>query len=167
MAIQGASPEERRVTPHLVVRDAERAVEFYRDAFGAIELYRSPLPDGVGMHFHIRIGDSLFMVTDEMTGGANDEADQKFPVKLLSPQSLGGTSVVHELCVDDADAWYERAVDAGAIPVLPLGDAFWGDRYGWIADPFGHLWAIASILETLTPDEIEERIMNMHGQHQC
>jgi PhnB protein len=163
MAIKGARSEHRRVTAHLLVRDAARAVEFYTRAFGAAELYRSAMPDGNGIHAHLKIGDSMVMVSDERPdSGEPGHADLPSPPR--SPQSLGGTSTVLELYVDDADAAFRRAVDAGATPTLPVSDTFWGDRYGWVTDPFGHIWALATVKEELTPDEVSARMREYAAQ---
>jgi PhnB protein len=160
MAIKGASGEKGRITPHLIVKDANAAVDFYRRALGATELYRSPLPGGMGVHVHLRIGHTMVMVTEEVPPRP-DEAELHKHVVLKSPQTLGGTCVVLELVVDDVDDAYRRAVDAGALPTLPLTDQFFGDRYGWVTDPFGHIWALATIKEELTPEEIERRLADM------
>ena len=162
MAIKGASAVCGTVTPHLIVRDSRAAVEFYKHAFGAIELYNSPLPMNSGMHFHLRINNTLVMVTDEMPADmidnqAEDSIDSQ--VMLRSPQTLGGATMLIELVVEDVDESYKRAVEAGAVPTLPVSDQFWGDRYGWITDPFGHIWAIATIKEELTPEQVQERMM--------
>ena len=167
MAIIGARGEDHRITPHLVVRDAERAVDFYERALGAVELYRSPLPGGAGMHFHLRIGRTMVMVTDEMPERAEDPGSPSSP--LRSPKTLGATTMVLELFVDDVDAAYERAVRAGGEPTLPVSDTFWGDRYGWITDPFGHVWALATVKEEITPEEIARRLVAMAAgaAHEC
>ena len=138
----------RSVTPHLVVRGAARAIEFYRRAFGAEEAMRIPSRDGQKvMHAELRIGDSLVFLNDE------------FPeMGARAPESLGGTPVTLHLYVQDADAVFARAVAAGARPLMPLQDMFWGDRYGKLADPFGHEWAIATHKEDLTPEEIGKRV---------
>ena len=136
------------VTPHLVVRGAARAIEFYKRAFGAEEAMRMPSRDGQKvMHAELRIGDSLVFLNDE------------FPeMGARAPESLGGTPVTLHLYVQDADAVFARAVAAGARPLMPLQDMFWGDRYGKLADPFGHEWAIATHKEDLTPEEIGKRV---------
>lgn len=157
MAIQGAMPEKGRLTPHLIVRNAALAADFYRRALGAEELYSSPLPGGIGLHVHLKIGDTMVMVTDETPENFSAENFGG----LRSPQSLGGTSSLVEIVVDDVDAAFRRAVDAGATPTMPVEDAFWGDRYGWITDPFGHIWALATIQEVLTSAQVEERMMAM------
>lgn len=135
------------ITPHLVVNGAAKAVEFYKEVFGA-EVVRpiSTTTDGKVMHAHLKIGDTQLMMADE------------FPMsRARSPQSLGGSAVVLNLYVADVDATWKRALDHGAQVVFPLADQFWGDRYGQIQDPFGHIWALATHTEDLTPAEIEAR----------
>jgi uncharacterized glyoxalase superfamily protein PhnB len=133
------------VTPHLVVRDARAALDFYGRAFGAEEVSRMPGPDGRLMHSHIRIGDSPLFVVDE------------FPEwGALGPQGDQSPVTIH-LCVEDADATFARAVEAGATPVMPVDLTFWGDRYGKLLDPFGHHWSIATRVEDLTPEQMAER----------
>ncbi len=156
MAIRGGRPDTRQISPHLMVRDGEGAVAFYERAFGAQELYRSPMPDGQGIHAQLRIYESVVLITTE------SEGHPEVPVR--SPQTLGGTGTILELYVDDADAAIKRAVDAGAAETMPASDIFFGDRYGWVIDPFGHLWALASVKETLTPEEIDDRMKRMIGQ---
>jgi PhnB protein len=172
MAIKGASASCGSVTPHLIVRDSREAVEFYKRAFGAVELYSSPLPMGSGMHFHLRINNTFVMVTDEMPADmVDDQAEENIDsqVVLRSPQTLGGATMLLELLVEDVDESYKRAVDAGAVPTLPVSDQFWGDRYGWITDPFGHIWAIATIKEELTPEQVNERMVQFmtETRHGC
>ena len=135
------------ITPHLVVRGAGRAIEFYERAFGAEELMRMPGPDGKSiMHAELRIGDSIVFLSDE------------FPdMGCRSPQSLGGTATALHLYVEDVDAAFKRAVEAGATVRMPVADMFWGDRYAKIADPFGHEWGMGTHKENLTPDEIRKR----------
>ncbi|HEY7530776.1 MAG TPA: VOC family protein [Gemmatimonadota bacterium] len=153
MAIQGARPHDRRITPHLFVRDAAAAIEFYRRAFGARELYRSPMPGGAGLHAQLRIADSTVMVSDE----SPDHPE----LGLASPETRGGASVALELYVPDVDTAYRRAVDAGATATCPPFDAFFGDRYGQLRDPWGHVWALAQRQETLTPEQVAERMQGM------
>jgi uncharacterized glyoxalase superfamily protein PhnB len=169
MAIKGARPANGTITPHLVVRNAKEAVEFYKRAFGAVELYSSPLPFGSGMHFHLRVASTLVMVTDEMPPGMVEKEGEESidsQVVLRSPQSLGGTSMVLELIVDDVDAAHKRAVEAGAVPTLPVSDQFWGDRYGWVTDPYGHMWALATVKEELTPEQVQERMLRLMAEAQ-
>ena len=162
MAIKGAHNKHPQITPHLVVQNARAAVEFYRRAFGAEVVYESKLPFGDGMHFHVRLGGSVFMVTDEMPGG-DDEESKNLPSRLRAPRSVGGTTALLEIYVDDADVSFDRAVREGAHPSLPMHDAFWGDRYGWVTDPFGHIWALATMKDILEPEEIEQRMAAMFG----
>jgi PhnB protein len=156
MAIRGARAADRTVTPHLLVRNASKAMDFYRRAFGAVELYRSPLPHMPGFHIKMRVGQTVVLLTDEIRPTADDPGHMMASVG--SPQTLCGTSVVLETYVDDVDAVYDRAVREGAKPTLPLSDAFWGDRYGWVTDPFGHVWGLATIREELTPQQVQQRM---------
>ncbi len=133
------------ITPHLVIRNAGEAIEFYKEAFGAEEICRMPGPDGKTiMHAEIKIGNSMLMMADEMPQ----------PGGHKSPQTLNGTTVNLCLYVEDCDKVFYRAVEAGASPIMPPADMFWGDRYGKVADPFGHEWAIATHKQDLTPEEI-------------
>ncbi len=135
------------VTPHLAVHGAAEAIEFYKKALGAREVARSAGPDGKSiMHAEIRIGDSAVFLADVFQG-----------MGPQSPKTLGNTSVVLNLYVEDADAVFDRAVKAGAQIVMPIANMFWGDRYGQVADPFGHVWAIATRTEDLTREEMNRR----------
>ncbi len=134
------------VTATLTVREAVKAIEFYKKAFDAKELYRFPGPDGKTiMHAEIMIGNSIVMLADEMP-----------QMGCRSPQSIGGTGSSIFLYVDDADSTFNRAVSAGAKPLMPMMDAFWGDRFGSIQDPFGHIWGISTRKKDMTPDEIKK-----------
>ncbi len=131
------------ITPHLVIRGAAEAIDFYKKAFGAEEIMRMPGPDGkTVMHAEIRIGDSPIMLCDE------------FPNRCVAPPSLKGTTVAIALYVPDADKVFQQAVDAGATVTMPMMDAFWGDRYGKVTDPFGHEWEISTHKQDLTPEQI-------------
>jgi PhnB protein len=152
MAVKGARPELGRVTPNLIVRGGRKAVEFYIRAFGATLLYESALPNGNGIHANLKVGQSMIMVTDE------PPPSPQGMIGVAAPESLGATSTILELYVDDVDGAYQRAVDAGAKPMMPVRNAFYGDRFGWVLDPFGHLWSLATVLEELTPDQINERM---------
>lgn len=133
------------VSPHLVVDNANEAIEFYKKAFGAKETARMPGPDGKSiMHAELKIGDSTVMLADE------------FPNGPKSAKALGGSSVVLHLYVDDVDTLYDRAVKAGAAVTFPLNDTFWGDRYGQVTDPFGHTWSLATHKQDLTAEQIAE-----------
>ena len=134
------------VTPYLRIQGAARALDFYRDAFGAVERDRMTMPDGRIGHAEITIGGSIVMLADE------------FPdMKIRGPQSLGGTSVALLLYVKDVDAAFERAVDAGAKLLRPVQDQFYGDRSGSIVDPFGHEWTLATHQEDLSTAEMKNR----------
>jgi len=122
------------VTPYLTVRGASDAIEFYKRAFGAEELDRRPAEDGVRlMHCHLKVNGSDVMMADE------------FP-EYGAGLGAGPSGVTLHLAVDDADAWFARATGAGATVVMPLEDTFWGDRYGMVRDPFGHVWAIGAAI---------------------
>jgi PhnB protein len=131
------------ITPHIVVQGAERAVAFYRDAFGAEEVSRIPVSDGRLMSVQLRIGDGLLHIADE------------FPeMGVLAPPSIGGTPVVLALDVADVEAMFAQAVAAGAQIRQPLADMFWGDRHGQLEDPFGHRWNIAQHIRDVPHDEV-------------
>ena len=131
------------LTPHLVCRGAAVAIDFYGRAFGAIELFRLPGPNGKLMHACVRIGDSQLFLVDEMPEHG-----------ALGPQALKGAPVTIHLQVQDADATFARAVAAGATVTMPLADMFWGDRYGRVVDPFGHHWSIATHLREVSREEM-------------
>lgn len=142
------------VTPYLVVKDAKRALEYYKKAFGAETTMSMPSPDGRVMHAEMRIGNSMVFVSDEFP----DMAPQ-----IKAPESTGGTvtgSIF--LYVPDVDAVVKRAVGAGARVTMPVADMFWGDRFGKVADPFGHHWGIATHKEDLTPQEMKKRGDEFH-----
>ena len=138
------------VTPHLVVRDAAKAIDFYVKAFGAEERYRMPGPGGVVMHAELSLGDSIIML--------GEEAPQ---MGAISPQTIGGSPVTLMIFVKDVDASFARADQAGCTVQMPPTDMFWGDRYGKLADPFGHQWAIATHKEDVAPDEMARRMAAM------
>lgn len=135
------------VTPYLIIRNAARAIEFYKKAFGATEVMRfaDPRSGKIG-HAEIKIGDSSVMLADE------------YPeMQYRSPQSLGGSSVLMQLYVEDVDALFKQAVAAGAKVLRPVADQFYGDRSGSVTDPFGHLWNIATHKEDLSDEELLKR----------
>jgi len=151
MAVKAKPEGYHTVTPHLIVRGGAKALEFYRAAFGAEETVRMPGPDGRLMHAEMRIGDSVVMLSDE------------FPEQgSKSPQSLGGCSGGIFLYVDNVDAAFKRAVDAGCAAKMPPTDMFWGDRFARLTDPFGHAWAMATHVEDVPPEEMKRR----RQQHQ-
>jgi uncharacterized glyoxalase superfamily protein PhnB len=141
------SPQDMHtITPHIICDGAAEAIEFYKKAFGATELMRLAAPHGKIIHAAIRIGDSMVMLMDEMEdcGGA------------ISPKGLKGTPVSLHMMVENVDAAFKKALDAGATSSMEPQDMFWGDRYGVVIDPFGHKWSVAQRLHNLTPEEIEE-----------
>ncbi len=131
------------LTPHLICAGAADAIAFYVKAFNAVELGRMPGPDGKLMHAMLRIGDSPLMLVDEFPQWGSK-----------SPATLGGTPVSIHLYVENADAAFQQAVDAGASVRMPLADMFWGDRYGVVVDPFGHQWSIATHIKDMSPEEM-------------
>ncbi|HKG90888.1 MAG TPA: VOC family protein [Gemmatimonadaceae bacterium] len=132
------------VTPSLIVRGAAEAIEFYQRAFDAKEVSRFTGPDGKVMHAEIQVGDSRIMLGDENPAWGT-----------LSPLSTNGNPSSLHVYVENADASYERALRAGAKVRYPIEDAFWGDRYGKVTDPFGHDWGIATRVKDLTPEEMQ------------
>lgn len=132
------------ITPHLTVRNAAQAIEFYKNAFGAEVL--SVMKDGDAvMHASLKIGDSMLML--------NDEYPQ---MGCLSPQSANGTSVVLHIYTENVDDFFNRAVSAGATVTMPLMDQFWGDRYGQVVDPYGHKWSLAAHVRDMSADEMRK-----------
>ncbi len=144
------------VTPHLIVRGLPESIAFYQRAFGAEQRMLVPGPDGAPMHGEIRIGDSSVMLAAE---------NEKWGSK--SPLTLGATPVVLSLYVENCDASFERAVKAGAKPILPPTDMFWGDRYAQVSDPSGHTWSIAHHMEDLTPEQISANMKKQFGAGSC
>ena len=131
------------ITPHVVVRDAARAVDWYTKVLGAEERLRIPVPDGRLMSVELRFGDSTVMLADE------------FPeMGIVSPQTLGGTYMALHLMVEDVDGVWQRALDAGAEVFHPLQDSFWGERHGQVIDPFGHRWGLAQHLRDVSHEEL-------------
>jgi PhnB protein len=134
------------LTPYLVVRGADRAIEFYKQAFGAVP--RGGVakgPDGKVMHAELQIGDSVIMLSDEHPNFGS-----------LSPESVGGSSTGLHIYLDNVDAAFDRAVKAGAAVEMPVMDQFWGDRYGKLKDPFGHKWSIATHVKDMSQDEMSQ-----------
>jgi PhnB protein len=134
------------VTPYLIINGAADAIEFYKKAFGATELFRMPGPGGKIGHAEIKIGDSPIMMSDEWP-----------EMKYLGPKSLGGSPVSILLYVDDVDTVFNRAIAAGAKEDKPLENKFYGDRAGSLTDPFGHIWHVSTHVEDVAPDEMERR----------
>lgn len=141
------------VQPYLHIRGAAKAIEFYKQAFGATQKGVMNGPDGKIMHAELRIGDSIFMLADE------------FPeFGSMSPLSTGGAGMGLHIYVEDVDSAFDRAVKAGAKVEMPVMDMFWGDRYGKLADPFGHKWSIATHKADLTAEQMEEGMKAMMSQ---
>jgi len=142
------------LTPYLNIRGAAAAIEFYKKVFGAIELVRLPAPDGKIIHAQIKIGNNLIMLSDEMA-----------MMKNHSPSTLKGTPVSFYLDVANADETFRLALEEGATQVREMEDRFYGDRVGVIADPFGHVWSIATQKEHVAPDEIKRRATALFHQN--
>lgn len=138
------------ITPYLICRNAEAAIDFYTRAFGAEELFRI---GGGGMigHAEMKIGNAPFMLADE------------FPPLAQSPETIGGSPVSMYIYVEDVDAFCEKAIAEGLEVLKPVADQFYGDRSGHFRDPFGHLWGFATHKEDLTPEELNERAKAAHG----
>jgi len=133
-------------TPYLIIKGAAAALEFYKNAFGAIELCRMPNPDGRVGHAEIKVGDSIIMLADEHP-----------EIGARSPETYGGTPVSLMLYVEDVDAVFNRAVAAGAKVERPVTNQFYGDRTGGIIDPFGHKWYLATHVEDVSTEEMLRR----------
>lgn len=161
MAVEGSVPAMGVIVPHLVVRDAAEALLFYQQAFSAAVLFRSPSPSGAGEHIHVRIWESLVQISTEEPRQRRERVEGSL---LASPETLSGSTCVFQVGVPDVDSAYKRAVDCGASPALPPTDMFWGDRYGWVRDPFGHVWAFSTVKEVLSAREIEERLRGFAAQ---
>jgi len=138
------------ITPHIVCAGAAAAIEFYKKAFNAIEELRLPAPTGKIMHARLRICGSALMLVDEMPEW-----------NCLGPKSLQGSPVTIHLFVENVDAFYKQAVDAGATAKMPPADMFWGDRYGVLVDPFGHNWSVATHLRDMTAEEMAQAAQKM------
>jgi PhnB protein len=131
------------LTPHLTVRNAAEALEFYKKALGAEVLHVANMPDGKVMHASLRIGDSMLMLNDEMP-----------EYGVLSPLGRNGSAVTIHIYTENPDAAFNRAVSAGAQVKMPMMDQFWGDRYGVVTDPYGHMWSIAAHIKDTSPEEM-------------
>ena len=145
-SVKSISEDYHSINPYLVVRNAEKAIEFYKKAFSAEERFRMHGPDGKTiMHAELKIGDSVFMLTEESPD-----------MKSLSPESIGGSPISLYVYVKDVDGVFNQAVSEGATVIHPVKDQFYGDRSGYLKDPFGHLWSIATHKKDLTPDELRK-----------
>lgn len=145
------------VTPHLVIRGAAKAIEFYKKAFGAQEMGVMPMPNDPSkvMHAQIKIGGSMVMLADEFEGCG-----------VSGPDGSGNTPVTLHLYVPDVDATIAQAVQAGAKVAMPAADMFWGDRYGQVIDPFGHRWSVATHKHDYTPEQMMKGAAEMFEQHE-
>lgn len=140
------------ITPHIVVREAGRAAEWYKQALGAEERGRIPVPGGKFMQIELWFGDSVVMIADEFLEAG-----------VLSPQAIGGNPVVLHFSTEDVEALWKRVVEAGAEVVQPLQDQFWGDRYGQIRDPFGYRWGLAQHVRDVPPEEVAQAAWTLFG----
>lgn len=139
------------ITPYLICKNAEAAIDFYKRAFGAVELFRIGGPGMVG-HAEMKIGNAIFMMADE------------FPdMGAVGPETIGGSPVSLYIYVEDVDSFTEKAVAEGLEVLKPVADQFYGDRSGHFKDPFGHLWGFATHKEDLSPEELNERAKAAHG----
>ena len=146
MAVQPVPDGYHTVSPYLAVEDAATAIDYYKKAFGATERVRMEAPDGKIGHAELEIGDSIVMLAD------------RFPqASTKPPHELGGTSAGVFLYVEDVDQVVKRAVEAGATVTMEVADQFWGDRFGTVTDPFGHVWSVATHIEDVPPAEMAER----------
>ena len=145
MSVQAIPKGYHTITPFMTVRDAARAIEFYKQAFGAKERGVMKGPEGKIMHAELVIGDSIIMLADE------------FPeFGSLSPQSTGGSGTGLHIYIEDVDSAFDRAVKAGATVEMPVADMLWGDRYGKLRDPFGHKWSIGTHKADLSVEEMKK-----------
>jgi PhnB protein len=142
------------VTPYLIVKNASKAIEFYKKAFQAVEIMRFDGPDKKIKHAELKIGDSKIMLADE------------FPeMNANSPETIGGSPITLMLYVNDVDQTFNQATAAGAKVTRPLQDMFYGDRIGSLEDPFGHAWHLATHIEDVSDDEIQKRAQKFHEAH--
>jgi PhnB protein len=146
MAVKTIPEGYHSISPALAIDGAAEAIDFYERVFGAKERSRMPSPDGKIAHAELEIGDSVVMLSDP------------FPQSSVkAPAQLGGTTVSIFVYVEDVDAVFQQAVDAGATVTMPIEDMFWGDRFGSLIDPYGHSWSLATHVEDVPPEEMEER----------
>lgn len=146
---------EPALSPHLVVDNAAAAIDFYVKAFDAVELGRVPGPDGRLIHAALQINGFTVMLNDDFPEMCNGQS--------MTPKALGGTPVTIHLTVTDVETKFQRAIDAGATVVMPLEDQFWGDRYGVLADPFGHNWSLGQPVREVSMEELREAMSAQSG----
>jgi PhnB protein len=155
--VMAATAKQPPITPHLTVSDAAAAIEFYKAAFGAEEMFRLPAPDGRRvMHCSLQLNGGRVML--------NDDFPEFCDGKRHAPDATGGSGVTIHLEVGDVDAAFARAVKAGAAIVMPVADMFWGDRYGVLRDPYGHSWSLATHQRDLSPAEIKAAAAECFGK---
>lgn len=148
------------ITPYLTIKGAVQAIEFYKNAFDAIEIEKMVCDhSGLVVHAMMKVGDSFFMLSDEFP--------EPYGCGMKSPSTLNSTTVVLHLYVNDVDTAFEKAVKAGAKAVMPLDNMFWGDRYGQVEDPFGHKWSLATKKENLTEEETKQRAKEWFTKESC
>jgi PhnB protein len=153
MPVQSIPPGFHSVTPYLYIRNAAEALDFYKRALNATELFRLPAPDGKIMHAEIKIGDSIIMLADE------------FPeMNACSPQHYGGSAVGLMVYCENVDALFAQALSAGGKEFRPIQNQFYGDRSGTFLDPFGHQWTLSTHVEDVSPEEIDRRFSAMMQQ---
>lgn len=140
------------ITPYLICKNAEAAIDFYAKAFGATEIMRMGKPGMVG-HAEMKIGNAIFMLADEHP-----------EIGALSPQSIGGSPVSLYVYVEDVDSFTEKAIAEGLKVLKPVADQFYGDRSGQFEDPFGHKWGFATHVEDIAPEEMKARAASLHGE---
>ena len=146
-----AVPEgQHSVTPYLIVKDAAKAIDFYKKAFGATELGRMDMPNGTIGHAEIQIGDSRVMLADECP-----------QMNAHSPETYKGTSVTLVIYLEDVDTVFNNAIAAGGKATLPVQDQPWGDRMGTLTDPFGHVWSVATHIEDVPLEEVKKKLAAM------
>jgi PhnB protein len=150
MAVKPIPEGYRSVTPYLIVKGAVRAIDFYKQAFGATEIMRFPGPNNTIVHAEIKIGDSVVMLSDSPVGG-----------EFRDPQALGGSPIGLMIYVPEVDKTFKDAVSLGAKQSRPVVDQFYGDRSGTLVDPFGHVWTVATHVEDVSPEQMQERMAAM------
>jgi PhnB protein len=154
MAVKKIPDDHNRVSPYLIVNGAERALEFYKQAFGAVEIFRHKAPDGKIGHAEVRIGDTVIMLADE------------FPDHdAHGPRKFGGSPVSLHMYCEDVDAVAAKAIAAGAKVKRPVADQFYGDRLGTLEDPFGHTWHVSTHIEDVPADELDRRAKQAMAEH--
>lgn len=150
--VQPIPPGYSAVLPYLVIKNAAAALDFYQNAFGAETLMCMQMPDGAVMHAEMKIGNAIFMLSEQSDAWCNK-----------SPDMLGDSPVTLLIYVPDVDAFVARAASAGASLTMPVADQFWGDRSGCLQDPFGHRWMISTHIEDVSEQEMAKRAAQLFG----